>query len=289
MIIGISGKIGSGKDTLGLIIQYLTEVDLDNDSTTLDEFKNDLSMGYRSNFQIRKSAENVKLITSIIIGCSIDDLENREFKNTELPENFWYYESSIVSGRIYLDDYKLLNENKKQYWDILVKPTPRNIMISVGNDFGRNMIHRDVWINSLLSEYKPVNDEKRFSLGNVLDYSDCDFPNWIITDIRYKNEVDKIHKRKGIVIRINRDYSLIYPEQYSRFEKSKFFSKDDNSFINYLKSTNLKSDLELYNVLVSESETSLDDFTAFDATISNNGDIKNLTKQTLTILKFFNV
>jgi len=93
-------------------------------------------------------------------------------------------------------------------------------------------------------------------MGNVLDYSDCPYPKWIITDVRFPNEAEAIKKRDGILIRIDRNY--VSTERLNRIQQRH------------------------------SSETALDDYDGFDNTIFNNGtleDLYNIAKQIVTIYK----
>ena len=83
-----------------------------------------------------------------------DDLENREFKERELGEE----------------------------WDGL---TPRKILQLLGTEAGRDIIHPNIWVNSLFADYTTDS-------------------NWIITDVRFPNEAKAIKDRGGIVVRIER-------------------------------------------------------------------------------------
>ena len=67
MIIGISGKINSGKDTVGNIIQMLA---LTNDPTV--------------NWEIKKYAGKLKEIASILTGATLEQLEDQDFKKQEM-------------------------------------------------------------------------------------------------------------------------------------------------------------------------------------------------------------
>lgn len=62
MLIGISGKSGSGKDTTGQIISNLIE------------------------YEIKKFADSLKDMVCILINCNRDQLENREFKEKKLEK-----------------------------------------------------------------------------------------------------------------------------------------------------------------------------------------------------------
>ena len=77
MIIGISGKINSGKDTVGAIIQYLVWKDkvekgispLQNYS--LQDFMRATFYAQKySDWQIRKFADKLKDMVCLMIGCT---------------------------------------------------------------------------------------------------------------------------------------------------------------------------------------------------------------------------
>lgn len=68
MVIGISGKIGSGKDTFAdLFIEHIKNV-------------------YGHRFENKKFAYNLKKIVSILTGVSMEDVLSREGKLKYLPE-----------------------------------------------------------------------------------------------------------------------------------------------------------------------------------------------------------
>ena len=68
-LIGISGKIGAGKDTVGVIIRQLA---ITNNGADWD---------------IRKFAGKLKIVASFLTGISIEKFEDQEFKKTILgPE-----------------------------------------------------------------------------------------------------------------------------------------------------------------------------------------------------------
>ena len=68
MIIGVSGKIGSGKDTFAdKLIEYVKSE-------------------YGFTFENKKYAYNLKKIVSILTGVSMEDVFSREGKHKQLPE-----------------------------------------------------------------------------------------------------------------------------------------------------------------------------------------------------------
>jgi hypothetical protein len=176
-LIGISGKIKSGKDTVGNMIQYITSKA--DEKWTFDEYMKKLSYigktgyGYDSEWEIKKFADGLKDLVILLTGCSKKDLEDRKFKNTYLPKEWNCY---------FFDDYKT---QLKRY-------TYREVLQYVGTDLLREQFHANVWVNCLFSKYK----EEELGSG--------DYPKWIITDVRFPNEAKRIKDLGGIVVKITR-------------------------------------------------------------------------------------
>jgi len=122
-IIAINGKIGSGKDLTGKIIQILTCFP----KISNERLIKDLNKSYDNyNFQIKKFADKLKDNLCSLLACTRIQLEDREFKEKELTEEWWYWETNNVFGKInYLD-------NKDLFQSIplakLIKPTPRILL-----------------------------------------------------------------------------------------------------------------------------------------------------------------
>lgn len=86
-LIAISGKIKSGKDTVASIIQYLTTPEGSNEFTLEDYLHNPSSYLFAGNdFVIKKFANKIKDIVCLLIGCTREQLENREFKNKTMED-----------------------------------------------------------------------------------------------------------------------------------------------------------------------------------------------------------
>ena len=262
MIIAISGKINSGKDTVGKIIQYLT-----NKSNAYPfDLKSDYS--YKSEWQIKKFADKLKDIVCILLNCTREQLENREFKEKELGEEWWKIKSTMIHNDkfktkdVIFYDYKYLsflnntitNLDKTQFISMnieVIKTAPRLLLQLLGTKCGRNIIHPNIWVNSLMSEYKLIKDTKvseflkAEGLPETMNGGKEYYPNWIITDMRFLNEMEAVKKRNGITIRVNRNLEE---------------SKDQH-----------------------ESETELDN-AEFDYVINNDGTIEELIEKVREIL-----
>jgi len=275
MIIGISGKIESGKDTVGKIIQYLlwTKGDLtEKDIITLDSSGQvNHNVIIQSGFKIKKFADKLKDIVCILLGCTKEQLEDKEFKEKELGEEWWKWKVVCNEGDldiIYQDYYfsskdeaeEFHNNDSETRWKPeLIKITPRKLLQLLGTEAGREIIHPNIWCNALFSDYK----EEWVDSGDSVAEEDVSKilkePNWIITDVRFPNEAQAIKDRGGIVIRVNRPlgpHNLKY--------------NDDGT-------TDFKGSLH-------PSETALDDWT-FDYAIDNNGTIEELISNVKNLLE----
>jgi hypothetical protein len=80
---------------------------------------------------------------------------------------------------------RLLKERTHPFWGI----TPRWALQSLGTDWGRNLIRKDIWILRAQEEIKKNADE---GFGTI------------ISDVRFDNEADVIRSRNGSLICIRR-------------------------------------------------------------------------------------
>lgn len=271
MIISFSGKIGSGKDLAGNICKILLQSPhLNNEG--VETFLSKKLYESEGNWEIKKWADKLKDIVCTILNCSREQLEDREFKETKLGEEWdkfkvvrtkitkferideTFYFSTIEEA----NKFKLNNLNYDYFGEIeKVEMTPRLMLQLLGTECGRNIIHPDIWVNSLMAEYK-----SKLSSNNPVDDLDWEprfiYPNWIITDTRFPNELEAVEKREGITIRVNR-------------------SKSRKVF--------LMNAHETINTFYKEhpSETALDDST-FDYEIINDGTIPELIDKIRNIL-----
>ena len=204
MIISISGRIGSGKDTVGKIIQYLTsEVDQRNNLPFI------ITDDYSGNWQIKKFAYKLKEICSILTGIPIEDFEKQEVKDRLLGEE-WAFDKEFSRNSDTIQDSDWVQYKRKI-------PTVRWLLQTVGTDAMRDKVHEDIWINALFADYTGKrgceNRCKRSIEADTPEHEcvlpkycyDQKFPNWIITDTRFPNELEAIKKRNGISIRLQKE------------------------------------------------------------------------------------
>jgi hypothetical protein len=287
MIITISGKKQSGKDTVGKIIQYLTR-----DYVYIDySFEQYFNLDTTKTFEIKKFADKLKDIVCLLIGCTREQLEDETFKNTELGEEWKKYVIENIYSKEIISPYFSTKEEAKQweqsqeYYEdtggydtsiIIIKMTPRLLLQLLGTECSRNIIHPNIWVNSLISEYKieiipnenygsnktqPKNwiitkeYEHEYELDNShLVYKDevnVIVPNWVITDMRFPNELQAVKDRGGISIRVSKPIYTLSQENHCE--------------------------------ILHESETALDN-TEFDYLIVNDNIIEELIEKVKEIL-----
>ena len=183
MIIGVNGKIGSGKDTVGSIIQYL-DLCKKADKTDLSykEFVN--SERWVTDWEIKKFAGKLKQTASLLTGIRVEMFEDQEFKMTNLPDEWARLEQS----------------GRSKVWNHM---TVRTFLQRLGTEAMRDGLHTNVWVNALFADYKcpecnSVPGQVCFGHRN---------PNWIITDMRFPNEMEAVVAKGGITIRVVRSFN----------------------------------------------------------------------------------
>ena len=149
MIIGLVGFIGSGKGTVGDILE-------------------------QKGFIKDSFAKPLKDACAVMFGWPRELLEGdteMSRKWREEPDNYW----SEKFGRVF---------------------TPREALQKMGTEAGRDVFHKDIWVISLLNRAK----------GKDV----------VVTDVRFKNEIQYIQDNGGIVIRVKRGVDPIW---FSHLEK----------------------------------------------------------------------
>lgn len=258
MIIGISGKINSGKDTVGEIVQILTNSPHFTDEAVLSFIGREK---LNPKWKVKRFADKLKDIVCMLLGCTREQLEDREFKEKELGPEWDFYQPEKFGVKGFVLDANVSYDEKLYRGLVKQKMTPRLLMQLIGTECGRQIIHPNIWVNALMSEYKNLNSSFSLEDGDALPVTLREqYPNWIITDTRFPNELEAVKSKGGITIRVNRD---------DREFKEYFDGKE------WVKKSLLTDQ--------HESETALDN-AEFDYVIQNDGTLLELVSKIREIM-----
>lgn len=267
MIIGIHGKKQHGKDTVASIIQYLTSP-LKTENTPFEEFRKDFGnkRGFDSHWKRKIFAGKLKEIVCLLIGCTMEQLEDNEFKETPLGEEWTRYAYADGHNDHYRNEEwsKSMHSvfcSKERYeeevrinWQTAYKSelTPRLLLQLLGTECGRNIIHPNLWVNATMADYKSNHPGEFDEIFNKTLYPPDSFPKWLITDVRFPNEAEAIQKREGSIL--------------LKVERPGITGTDQH-----------------------ESETALDNFTNWDYCIINDGSLEHLIEKVKAFLVEFKI
>jgi hypothetical protein len=168
------------------------------------------------------------------VASIIQELTNNKFKLVKFADKLKDFVCEIINcTRENLEDEVFKNTPLGEEWDFLddnyniQKMTPRLLLQKIGTEGLRNNVHENIWVNATLASY-------------------CEKCNWVISDMRFPNEVIGVKKLNGITIRVNRP-SISNSDEHS-------------------------------------SETSLDNYKEFDYIIENDSDLESLKEKVKNIL-----
>jgi hypothetical protein len=93
------------------------------------------------------------------------------------------------------EESRIFRETKDEFWSARMEKdfTPRLALQMMGTEAGRNVFHQDLWIYAL---------ERKMAM----------YPNVVIADVRFPNEIDFIKSKGGFVVRVCRGAD---PEWYN--------------------------------------------------------------------------
>jgi cytidylate kinase len=142
MIIGLSGKMKSGKNTVATIIQGLNmSLDLD---MIIYQIETGKPFDSYSDFKQVAFGDKLREIASLITGIKVEDLQKQSVKESYL-DDIWNY--SVTT------DNTILVNGKAEHETRVVKMTVRELLQKIGTDCLRNNLHPDVWVNALMADY----------------------------------------------------------------------------------------------------------------------------------------
>ena len=247
-LISLSGRISSGKDTVGSIAQFSLHTKGLWDQKTFDIYQTRPSKGVASNWQnywaIKKFAGKLKQVATLLTGVPLEKWEDQAFKESEMPRQWDYLKQMFENDENGEDGYAIM------------PMTYRLFLQRLGTEAMREGLHTNVWVNALFADYKNKWENlnpQRIAAGELPEE---EMPNWIITDMRFPNEFAAVKERGGLCIRVER-------------EKRWLGAKVEPD------PTNLHP-----------SETALDSH-KFDYVINNSGTIEDLVVEVQKMLKYF--
>jgi hypothetical protein len=88
-----------------------------------------------------------------------------------------------------LNDAHIYGDLKETPLPVLGK-SPRQMMQTLGTDWGRNIIHKDIWLMIGMNNIAAAMDEGH---------------NVVVTDVRFENEAEAIRNMGGHILHIRRD------------------------------------------------------------------------------------
>ena len=306
MILAISRKKTSGKDTVGKIINIILNSPQLNNEGVLNFLKKETISS--KDWHLKKFAEKLKQIACLLIGCTMEQLEDEEFKNTYLDESWDKYQVDCYTcginseysngervGDCKPEEVKIFttekeaqiyynNPDNKEFSNPIkrLRMTTRLLLQLLGTECGREIIHPNIWVNSLMSGYKKYKYAEAAD-GIVTNKPLYKYPNWIITDMRFPNELEAVKSREGITIRVDRH---LYENEDGRHL---WFDREDKSNILFIYKSDYSKEESKIKYLKElsnqqhKSETALDK-AEFDYTINNDGTLEDLINKVREIL-----
>ena len=190
-IIGISGKIGTGKYTVAKLINIICKNPDFSDATVEHFYHNGKFIS--NTWDVKKFAGKLKHIASILTGIPEYKFEDQEFKKALLGPEWGNTSTNTPLNSI--EPFKDIEFNNLM--------SVREFLQKLGTEAMRKGLHDNTWVNALFASY----------------YSGS---RWIITDVRFENEADAIRSRKGLLIRMVRNNAEVNSDHPSEIGLDKY-------------------------------------------------------------------
>lgn len=305
-LIGISGKAGSGKSLIGKVIQYLLTVRNSDPQEFIEKYLKPNINVENPSWEIKMFAGKVKEILSLLTGISVEDFEKEEVKSSYLGEEWNVFKLAyqvqtpkLFNTRDEAEQWALLTYNSKcEKFIIEIKITVRQALQWIGTDLFRDKFHPNTWVNALFADYKPkcygkepYTDSYKCGLYyGCTEETGCrstEYPNWIVTDTRFPNEVQAVKDRDGVLIRVDKGEPELVPCSTFYYDKKhrEQAKKDYMLGLNVKMISNPLYKLSNHTKIKEhKSETALDNYTDWSYVIENNGSIEDLIEKVKEIL-----
>lgn len=274
MILGLSGYISSGKDTVAKMIQFFTLVPPSKRDFGIYQGG---TLQHRTHpWEVKKFAGKLKQIVSLLTGIPVADLEKESVKSSELGSEWYRWACNKSTDRFFSSYEEALEWCKWQpkimqpCEPTIIKLTVRMLLQKLGTDAMRDQVHPNVHINALFTDYKSriegrITPKLSGGMGSGNTVGVPVYPNWVISDLRFPNEFKAIKDRGGICIRIDRGKEYWNDPEW--LAGKKVYSQPIN---------------------LHPSETALDQ-AEFDYTIQNSGTMEELLEAVRTMLLHFKI
>jgi hypothetical protein len=175
-LIGISGKIGSGKDTFAELIKIIVSTPYLTDATIEHYLKMPNPNVIKTEWTVKKFAGKLKEVASLLTGIPVYKFEDQEFKKSLLGEEWATPTTSSPLNAV--EPFKDIT--------FLEMMSVREFLQKLGTEAMRNGLHTNTWVNATFATY---NNTSR----------------WLITDVRFPNEAEAVKQKGGLLVRINRN------------------------------------------------------------------------------------
>lgn len=220
LLIGVGGLRNSGKDTVTNIIDYIFR-----NGITRANYKRWIINGINNTVYKNQTigfADGIKDILSRLFGIKRKCFDDRVFKDEiyyHLSKRQFISNEAVEKEHVCIIHSQMINTTLglNNYIDGNYCIKLRTLMQWFGTEIGRYQIYDEVWIDDTIRRANEIRNRHNYCF---------------ISDVRFGNESEVIHKARGIVIKIERP-NLVqddHPSEELNFEYD-FVINNDGSLM----------------------------------------------------------